>query len=118
ALLSKHSSLEGKEIMEAVRLYLEQHYAEPIQLQMIAERFFIHPNYFSKRFKEKYGESFVDYLNSIRMKEAAALLGETNLKIREISERVGFEDAAYFSSVFRKWYGETPKQYRERQLKK
>ncbi|MGG1639002.1 helix-turn-helix domain-containing protein [Paenibacillus sp. NRS-1760] len=115
-LLSKHSSLEGKEIMEAVRLYLERHYAEPIHLQQIAERFFIHPNYFSKRFKEKYGESFVDYLNGVRMKEAAALLLETDLKVREVSERVGFEDAAYFGSVFRKRYGETPKQYRDRHL--
>ncbi|MBO2942379.1 response regulator [Paenibacillus sp. F411] len=112
-LLSHTSNLDGKEIMEAVRVYLEQHYAEPIQLSVIAERFFIHPNYFSKRFKEKYGESFVDYLNGLRMKEAARLLVETDLKIREISERVGFEDAAYFGSVFRKRFKMTPGQYRE-----
>ncbi|QGG56463.1 response regulator [Paenibacillus sp. B01] len=113
-LLSKSNNIEGKEIMEAVRLYLERHYAEPIQLAMIAERFFIHPNYFSKRFKEKYGESFVDFLNGLRMKEAARLLVETDMKIRDISERVGFDDAAYFGGVFRKRFGATPGQYRDK----
>ncbi|WP_281888814.1 response regulator [Paenibacillus sp. YYML68] len=113
-LLSKTNTAAGKDIMESVRLYIQHHYAESIQLQSIAERFYIHPNYFSKRFKEKYGESFVDYLNSVRMKEAAVLLSTTDLKVREISERVGFDDAAYFGSVFRKRYGQTPTQYRER----
>ncbi|MHA6483309.1 response regulator [Paenibacillus sp. strain BS8-2] len=117
-LLSRTNNLEGKEIMEAVRHYLERHYAEPIQLAMIAERFYIHPNYFSKRFKEKYGESFVDFLNGLRMMEATRLLVDTDMKIRDISERVGFDDAAYFGSVFRKRFGETPGQYRDKSMHK
>lgn len=104
----------GKEIMEAVRSYIDVHYAEPLSLQAIGERFAIHPNYFSKRFKEKYGESFIDYLTATRMNAAAKLLKDTDLKVHQIGERVGIEDAAYFGSVFRKHYGETPKQYRER----
>lgn len=112
--LARSGDLTGKEIMEVVRAHIDVHYAEPLSLQSIGERFAIHPNYFSKRFKEKYGESFIDYLTATRMKAAAKLLTETDLKVHQIGERVGIEDAAYFGSVFRKRYGETPKQFRER----
>ncbi|CAM4218056.1 two-component system response regulator YesN [Paenibacillus endophyticus] len=111
---SRTDSAAGKDIMEAVKAYIDSGYGEPISLQSISEKFFIHPNYFSKRFKEKYGISFIDYLTAIRMKQAALLLRDSELKIHQIAVRVGFEDAAYFSSVFRKMYGETPKQYREK----
>ncbi|REE87484.1 two-component system response regulator YesN [Paenibacillus taihuensis] len=112
-LLSRRDEATGKEIAEAVKAYIDIHFAEQLSLQSIAERFYIHPNYFSKRFKEKYGESFIDYLTSVRMRAAAELLRDTELKVHQIGERVGFEDPAYFGSVFRKRYGETPKQYRE-----
>lgn len=115
--LSRTDSMQGKDMMEAVRAYIDGHYREPISLQLIAERFYIHPNYFSKRFKEKVGISFIDYLTTIRMKQAVELLLEGDLKVHQIAERVGFEDAAYFSSVFRKTYGVTPKQYRDGQAK-
>lgn len=112
--LTTADPLASREIVEAVRLYINLHYSEPLSLHFIAERFYIHPNYFSKRFKEKCGESFIDYVTSVRMKEAVRLLKETEFKVHEIGERVGYEDAAYFGSVFRKFYGETPKQYRDR----
>lgn len=110
---SQTDSLVGKDIMEAIKAYIDAQYREHISLQSIAERFFIHPNYFSKRFKEKFGISFVDYITGIRMKQAAFLLLNSELKVHQIAERVGCEDAAYFSSVFRKTYGVTPKQYRD-----
>lgn len=110
---SQTDSLAGKDMMEAIRAYIDAQYREPISLQSIAERFYIHPNYFSKRFKEKFGVSFIDHLTAIRMKQAAFLLLDSELKVHQIADRVGFEDAAYFSSVFRKTYGMTPKQYRE-----
>jgi two-component system response regulator YesN len=116
SLLSKSDETSGKDMIEAVRLYINSHYQESLTLQTIAERFYIHPNYFSKRFKEKCGESFIDYLTSVRMKEATKLLRDTELKVQEIGERVGYEDSAYFGSVFRKAHGETPKQFRERRL--
>lgn len=110
---SQTDSLVGKDMMEAIKAYIDAQYREHISLQSIAERFFIHPNYFSKRFKEKFGISFIDYLTGIRMKQAAFLLLNSELKVHQIAERVGCEDAAYFSSVFRKTYGVTPKQYRD-----
>jgi two-component system response regulator YesN len=103
----------AKDVMEEVKSYLDLHYGESITLQSISEKFYIHPNYFSRRFKEKYGQSFVDYLTALRMKTALDWLRETDVKIQDIANKVGFEDASYFSNVFRKFYGVTPKQYRE-----
>lgn len=111
--LSKAGQLAGKDMMEAIRVFIETHYKEPLSLQSISERFYIHPNYFSKRFKEKFGLSFIDYLTSIRMRHASQLLRSTDLKIHQIADHVGFEDTAYFGSVFRKAFHMTPKQYRE-----
>lgn len=115
--LSRTDGVAGKNIMEAVRVHIETNYHEHLSLQSISERFYIHPNYFSKRFKEKFGSNFIEYLTAIRMKQAASLLKESELKVHQIAERVGFEDAAYFSSVFRMTYGATPKQYRDQSIR-
>lgn len=111
--LTQHNRASNKDLMEEVRRHIEACFDKHLTLQSISERFFIHPNYFTRRFKEKYGQSFVDYLTSIRMRKAADWLRETDIKIQDIANRVGFEEASYFSNVFRKYYGMTPKQYRE-----
>lgn len=111
--LSQNNPSSNKDLMEEVKHYMEMNYDKSITLQSISERFYIHPNYFSRRFKERYGQSFVDYLTGIRMKKAMVWLRETDIKIQDIANRVGFDDASYFSNVFRKYYGVTPKQYRE-----
>ncbi len=111
--LSQNNPSSNKDLMEEVKYYMEMNYDKSITLQSISERFYIHPNYFSRRFKERYAQSFVDYLTGIRMKKAMDWLRETDIKIQDIANRVGFEDASYFSNVFRKYYGVTPKQHRE-----
>ncbi len=111
--LSQSSASSNKDLMEEVKLYMDTHFASSMTLQSISERFYIHPNYFSRRFKEKQGQSFIDYLTAIRMKKAMDWIRETDLQVQQIANKVGFEDASYFTSVFRKFYGHTPKQYRE-----
>lgn len=111
--LSQNHPVSNKDLMGEVKLYIETHFASTITLQSISERFYIHPNYFSRRFKEKHGQTFVDYLTAIRMKKAMDWIRETDLQVQQIANKVGFEDASYFTSVFRKFYGLTPKQYRE-----
>jgi len=100
------------DILEEIKRYIDAHLHEPLSLQSIAERFYIHPNYFSRRFKEKFKESFIQYVTNRRMRKAENLLLGSDLQIQEIAELVGFSDAAYFSSVFRKSTGKTPVQYR------
>ena len=113
AYLRKSERDAGYDVMDEVKRYMHERFAEPLSLQHIAERFYIHPNYFSRRFKEKFGEGFVDYLTDIRMRKAAEWLREDRFKIHQIAELVGFENATYFGTVFRKKFGVTPSQYRE-----
>ncbi|THF75010.1 helix-turn-helix domain-containing protein [Cohnella fermenti] len=111
--LSHSGTLADRDMMEAIRGYIDVHYGEALSLQSIAQQFYLHPNYLSNRFKEKFGVSFVDYATAVRMKQATALLRHTGLKVHQIAERVGYDDPAYFGSVFRKTFGMTPKMYRE-----
>ncbi|QHW33735.1 response regulator [Paenibacillus rhizovicinus] len=100
------------DVMEKAKQYLDTCFNEPISLQKISDTYYIHPNYFSKRFKEKFGVSFHEYLTELRMKSAAKWMLETDLKISHIAGKVGYEDPAYFGSVFRKCFGMSPKQFR------
>lgn len=70
-------------------------------------------SYFSTVFKEKTGQSFVEYLTNLRMEKAKEYLRETGLCTYEIADRIGFADPHYFSLTFRRRTGMTPKQYRE-----
>lgn len=100
------------DVMEKAKQYLDTSFNEPISLQTISDTYYIHPNYFSKRFKEKFGVSFHDYLTELRMNAAVNWMLETDLKISHIAGKVGYEDPAYFGSVFRKCFGTSPRQYR------
>ena len=106
----RHSA--NPDLMDEIKLYIDANLHEPISLQTIADRFYIHPNYFSRRFKERFSSSFVSYMTEERIRKAEQLLRKTELQIQEIAVLVGFPDAAYFSSVFRKSTGTTPIQYR------
>lgn len=106
----RHSS--NPDLMDEIKLYIDNNLHEPISLQVIADRFYIHPNYFSRRFKERFKSSFISYMTEERIRKAGQLLKKTELQIQEIAVLVGFPDAAYFSSVFRKSTGTTPVQYR------
>lgn len=101
-----------KGIAEIVR-YINQHYADRLTLTDLAGRFFISPHYLSRIFKIATGFSFIEYLTTLRIKEAQKLLRETNLKVAEIAQQVGFEDFAHFGRVFKKLTGNTPLQYRK-----
>ncbi|WP_248925263.1 helix-turn-helix transcriptional regulator [Paenibacillus hamazuiensis] len=108
----EHASPLHKKISEIVQ-YINRHYAEPITLTALSERFYISPYYLSRAFKEITGFSFVEYLNVTRIKKAQQLLKETNAKIIEIADQVGFENIAHFGRVFKKLTKLAPLEYRK-----
>lgn len=69
--------------------------------------------FFSETFKEIIGESFVDYLKSIRINMAKKLLRSSNMPISKISVEVGFNDEKHFSKTFKVLTGVTPSEYRK-----
>ncbi|WP_342563127.1 response regulator [Paenibacillus sp. FSL R7-0345] len=100
-------------LVQDIREYLEQNYARDMTLQHIAERFFISRENVSRKFKQISGENLSDYLTGLRIGKAKTLLHNTSLRLSQISELVGYEDEKYFSRVFKKATGLTPREYRK-----
>ncbi|WP_284640556.1 helix-turn-helix domain-containing protein [Paenibacillus silviterrae] len=112
AVSFEHASPMHKKISEIVR-YINEHYSEPMTLSAMSERFFMSPYYLSRAFKDVTGFTFIEYVNTTRIKEAQRLLKETNLKIIRIAEAVGFENIAHFGRMFKKLTKQTPIHFRK-----
>lgn len=100
-------------IEPAIR-YIDNHFTEPIRLEQLAGLCFISPNYFHKLFTSTLGITPVSYITSLRMNSALQLLIGNKYNIKEIGYRLGYNDDAYFSRAFRKFYGLTPGEYKKR----
>lgn len=93
---------------------IEKNYKTPITLNSTAEKFGITPQYLSRLFPKETSQSFIDYLTAYRMEKAKDLLRNTNMKINVICTEVGYPDAKYFCTLFKKVVGVTPNQYRDK----
>ncbi|NHN32148.1 response regulator transcription factor [Paenibacillus agricola] len=93
--------------------YMEEHYAEQLPLQQVASQVHLNAAYFSHLFKKETGRSFVDYLVELRMEKAKQLLANTDMKITEVSGRIGYDLPNYFAKLFKQATGLTPKDYRK-----
>lgn len=101
------------EIIKTVKNYVYQNYSKAT-LEDAAKLVYMNPNYLSYYFKQKTGGNFSDFLTEIRMKNAAKLLKNIDLKIYEVAQMVGYSNAKNFTRSFKKYFGMTPKQYRNR----
>lgn len=93
--------------------YMEQHYMEECSLATVAAQVHLNPNYFSNLFKKQTCESFSGYLTKLRMDKAKMLLTNTDMKIAEIAEAVGYADSNYFATAFKQSTTHTPSEYRK-----
>ncbi len=93
--------------------YIEEFYAHELTLDEIACHVDISKNYLSMLFKQEMGINFVTYLNRYRIDRAKEILKESNQKIYEVAEKVGFYSPYYFSKVFKEITGLTCKEYRD-----
>ncbi len=96
--------------------YIENQFHNPrLMLRQIAEEININPSYLSKIFKRQTGLSVLEYIRDCRLKEAKIKIDEDpTLHISELSQIVGYEDPLYFSKVFKRKFGISPKQYRKK----
>lgn len=100
--------------MENALRYIRENFADSnLSGQMVAEYLHITSNYFSEIFNEQMKESFTGYLNRIRVENARTLLTGTDIAIRDIGFKCGFNTVQHFNRMFKKYSGVTPKQYRE-----
>ena len=109
---SGHSrSLLGEKACRYVQDNVDKH----IMLQDVADYVCISPGYLSALFKKEYNQNFVDYINEVKIKRAQALIREGKYRIYEISYMLGFENAYYFTRVFKRYTGMTPSEYQKQQ---
>ncbi|WP_161979445.1 AraC family transcriptional regulator [Streptococcus sp. S784/96/1] len=94
--------------------YIDQNYQSSISLQDISSNVGFSKEHFCRFFKKHFHMSFNAYLLHIRLKKAKNLLLFSDLKILDIAFAVGFESAAYFSTIFKREVGQTPKDFRDK----
>ena len=93
--------------------YIREHFNERIVINDLAAHLDMSPSYFSSIFKEKVGQSTMQYITGLRMERAREYLESTDQSVAVIAQDVGYEDIQYFFRVFKKNAGITPLQYRQ-----
>lgn len=107
------SSISDKtNLIGRAKEYIDEHYYENISQMQVADVIGITPGYLSTLFSKNMDCGFTDYLNQVRIHHACAYLKQNSLKTYEIAFKVGFRDEKYFSKVFKKLTGVSPKEYR------
>lgn len=94
--------------------YIDEHLTDDMTLETIAESVHSNASYLSRIFKKEVGTSVITYITDLRIKKAKDLLEHSDLKTFEISDAVGIHDPAYFSVLFKKYTGMSPKSYRNK----
>ncbi|HHW49791.1 MAG TPA: response regulator [Clostridiaceae bacterium] len=107
------NQFQTKKIIDIVKKYIADHYADEINLVDAANLVHLNPNYFSVLFKKETGTNFIDYVINYRMNIARELLKNINYNISEVADMVGYKDPKYFSKTFKKIVGVNPVEYRK-----
>lgn len=102
-------------LVRQAQAYIQENYQKDLSLDELSKELDISPYYFSKLFKEETGSNFVEYLTGLRMSRAKELLRDESRSMKEICMEVGYSDPNYFSRIFKKNFGVTPTEYRERE---
>lgn len=116
-VLPEVAKMESGDLYSRMEKYIEEHYKERISLERMAEELHANKSYLSRLYKGKKGINISDAILQRKVEAAKEYLGFTGMKIFEVSEKVGFEDTGYFSKVFKKYTGLSPKEYKQHKEK-
>ncbi|AOT69540.1 response regulator transcription factor [Geosporobacter ferrireducens] len=114
---SSENSVAYSCIIRSVKAYIDNHFDDSqLDLSHVAQIFNVNKSYISKLMKQELGKSFVEYLTDIRLDKARQILENDHAKVTmyNVSTRVGYTSQHYFSRVFKKAYGMSPLEYRNR----
>lgn len=112
-LRSEKSDSQSRSILHRAQDYIEENYTrESLSLNDVAEAVNMSPNYFSAIFSQNMQKTFVEYVTAKRMEKAKKLLKGSDKAFGEIALEVGYKDSHYFSFVFKKTVGCSPREYR------
>jgi two-component system response regulator YesN len=107
------ATLAERKVLE-FRSLVSQHYQDmELSIHEVSQRLAISPSYLSKILRRYLFRSFVEYVTEFRVERAKEMMAGTDLPAYEVAERVGYPDARYFSSIFKKQTGITPSEFRQ-----
>ncbi|MFC5406083.1 response regulator transcription factor [Cohnella soli] len=98
--------------VERIANYVKEHYSEDLSLKILADKYNLNAAYLGQLFKSETGQMFTHYLNDIRIEKAKQLFANTKLNAAEVAEKVGYVNAKYFYSLFKKLTGVYPSDYK------
>jgi len=101
-------------ILDGISAYIEENYMKHLTLDMLAQKVSMNKFRFCKAFKEQVGQTFISYLNNIRIKNATEFLRKDDLNITEIAYVVGYKNVVHFDRVFKDIHGVPPREYRKK----
>lgn len=104
---------EEMAVKREILTFLQNNYAEKISLHELADTFHMSEKYFSRYFKKNFQMTLTDYVNNLRLENAAKLLADTTLSVTEVALQSGFNNVSYFIRSFKTAYGCPPLQYRK-----
>ena len=102
-----------EDVIASAKQYISRHLDRELSVAELAGQFYLSVAYFSKLFKKTEGVGCNYYIMCQRMERAKELLQQGQLRVREVSQQVGYKDVSYFSLTFKKYAGVTPAEYRE-----
>ncbi|OCT14846.1 AraC family transcriptional regulator [Paenibacillus pectinilyticus] len=112
--LTKERTETLRDLISNVMTYIAEHYHDAnLSVNTIGERFELKGSYISKLFKEQTGEGLLDYISKWRIEQAKKMMGSRKESISEIAKLVGYNEAATFIRVFKKYEGITPGKFKE-----
>lgn len=106
--------MEKHYLIDQIDHFIRENYQNNITLQDIADAVHVSSAYVSRLYRNKTGVTITEAINNIRIEQAKKLLEQSSYRVYEVAQRVGFEDAAYFTNVFTKHVGCSPSEYRNR----
>lgn len=105
---------KNQSIIQAINHYVEEHLNEGLSLEELSKIVYFHPAYLSRFYKQETGEKLSDYIVKRRLVRAKQLLADSNLRVADIANLVGYRKSQYFIKVFKINCGITPNQYRRK----
>lgn len=110
--LAGFDSSDRAVIVNTLMKYLNENYMRQISLETISKSIYLSPAYISKVFKEETGETPINYLIKVRLSKAREMLLEGGHSIKSVARAVGYDDAYYFSKLFKKYHSVSPSKVR------
>ena len=110
---ANNDAAEDENVSELAIHYMKENMEKHLSLQDIADQIGYSPSHFSLLFKKKTGHSPLTYFNLLKIQQSCQLLDTTDMKINQICYKIGIEDTYYFSRLFSKIMGMSPREYRK-----